>query len=237
MPVAYGSSPVCCARCRRQGCGRSSPLPAITRHPVHTNPGFAARWRPRTASPAPRSARPPRSRSAAPDWKPNNAMAVATASSKKLLAPIRADGPCHAPGHLCAAVEHVSQAGIEIDLDQDRHGQQQDHQGLGDDLLALQAKQQNQRCQLALHRRARHRGAALAPGAAQSWAGRPGADARHPRPGVAGGAARPRGPVWNVPNSADAPSCSAAYMYAVSGCSPDSVACKAYTVCFDFAST
>ncbi len=31
--------------------------------------------------------------SAAPDWKPNSAMAVATASSKKLLAPINADGP------------------------------------------------------------------------------------------------------------------------------------------------
>ena len=31
--------------------------------------------------------------SAAPDWKPNRAMAVATASSKKLLAPISAEGP------------------------------------------------------------------------------------------------------------------------------------------------
>ncbi len=31
--------------------------------------------------------------SAAPDWKPNSAMAVATANSKKLLAPISVDGP------------------------------------------------------------------------------------------------------------------------------------------------
>ena len=31
--------------------------------------------------------------SAAPDSKPNSPMAVATASSKKLLAPISADGP------------------------------------------------------------------------------------------------------------------------------------------------
>jgi hypothetical protein len=31
--------------------------------------------------------------SAAPDWKPKSTMAVATASSKKLLAPISAEGP------------------------------------------------------------------------------------------------------------------------------------------------
>ena len=31
--------------------------------------------------------------SAAPDWKPNRAIAVATANSKKLLAPISAEGP------------------------------------------------------------------------------------------------------------------------------------------------
>jgi hypothetical protein len=31
--------------------------------------------------------------SAAPDWKPNSAMAVATASSKKFEAPMRAEGP------------------------------------------------------------------------------------------------------------------------------------------------
>ena len=35
--------------------------------------------------------------SAAPDWKPNNAIAVATASSKKLLAPISAEGPGNTP--------------------------------------------------------------------------------------------------------------------------------------------
>jgi hypothetical protein len=31
--------------------------------------------------------------SAAPDWKPKRAIAVATANSKKLLAPISAEGP------------------------------------------------------------------------------------------------------------------------------------------------
>jgi hypothetical protein len=31
--------------------------------------------------------------SAAPDWKPKRAIAVATANSKKLLAPINAEGP------------------------------------------------------------------------------------------------------------------------------------------------
>ncbi len=31
--------------------------------------------------------------SAAPDWNPNRTIAVATASSKKLLAPISAEGP------------------------------------------------------------------------------------------------------------------------------------------------
>src|SRR5690606_26351996 len=38
--------------------------------------------------------------SAAPEWTPNRLMAVATASSKKLLAPIRAEGPatlCDSP--------------------------------------------------------------------------------------------------------------------------------------------
>ena len=68
--------------------------------------------------------------SAAPDWKPNRAMAVATASSKKLLAPISAEGPATHHSTAEPAVEPVGQAGVEVDLDQDRHRQQRDHQRL-----------------------------------------------------------------------------------------------------------
>jgi hypothetical protein len=46
-----------------------------------------------------------------------------------------------------AAVEQIGEAGVEIDLDQDRHGQQRDDQRLRDDLLALEAEQQHQRRQ------------------------------------------------------------------------------------------
>ena len=43
--------------------------------------------------------------SAAPDWKPNSAMAAATASSKKLEAPISADGPAthHCDAERCGS--------------------------------------------------------------------------------------------------------------------------------------
>ena len=62
--------------------------------------------------------------SAAPDSKPNRLMAAATASSKKFAAPISAEGPATQCGEP-TAVEQVGQRGIEEDLDQDRHGQQQ----------------------------------------------------------------------------------------------------------------
>jgi hypothetical protein len=43
--------------------------------------------------------------SAAPDWKPKRAIAVATANSKKLLAPINAEGPAmHPLGPLLAGM-------------------------------------------------------------------------------------------------------------------------------------
>ena len=45
------------------------------------------------------------------------------------------------------AIEQVGEAGVEIDLDQDRHGQQRDDQRLAQDLLALEAEQQHERRQ------------------------------------------------------------------------------------------
>jgi hypothetical protein len=82
--------------------------------------------------------------SAAPDSKPNSAMAAATASSKKLLAPISAEGPATQCASPSRAVEQIGQPGVEIDLNQDRNRQQRDDQRLGDDLLALEAEQQHQ---------------------------------------------------------------------------------------------
>ena len=44
-------------------------------------------------------------------------------------------------------VEHISEAGVEIDLDQDRYGEQADNQRLRQNLLALETEQHDQRCQ------------------------------------------------------------------------------------------
>jgi hypothetical protein len=60
--------------------------------------------------------------SAAPDWKPKRAIAVATANSKKLLAPINAEGP---------ATHHSTQ---------DRHRQEHN-----DDRLACRAQNRSRR--------------------------------------------------------------------------------------------
>jgi hypothetical protein len=79
--------------------------------------------------------------SAAPDWKPKRAIAVATANSKKLLAPISADGPAT---HHETPIQPIGQPRIEIDLHQDRHRQQRDDEGLAHDLFALQAEQQHE---------------------------------------------------------------------------------------------
>ena len=85
--------------------------------------------------------------SAAPELKPNRLMAAATASSKKLLAPMSADGAATQCASPRGAIEQVSQPGVEIDLDQDRHRQDRDDQRLCQDLLALEAEQQHQRGQ------------------------------------------------------------------------------------------
>jgi len=76
--------------------------------------------------------------SAAPDWKPNRLIAAATASSKKLDAPITPrDG--HAMLFAGEAVEQIGEPGVEVDLDKNRHGEQRDHERLRQDLLSLKA--------------------------------------------------------------------------------------------------
>ena len=77
---------------------------------------------------------------AAPDWKPNNTMAVATASSKKLLAPIKADAGDHQATPQ-PSVQPVGEACVEIDLDDDGHCEHGDNHRLADDFLALQTEQ------------------------------------------------------------------------------------------------
>ncbi len=42
-------------------------------------------------------------------------------------------------------MSQIGEAGIEIDLDEDRHREQRDDERLRDDLLALEAEQQHQR--------------------------------------------------------------------------------------------
>jgi len=74
--------------------------------------------------------------SATLELKPNRLMATATASSKKFDAPISTDGP-HAVPRAGDGVEHVGEAKIEVDLDQDREGQEADDERLRYDLLAL----------------------------------------------------------------------------------------------------
>ena len=45
------------------------------------------------------------------------------------------------------AIEEIGEPGVEVDLHQDRHGQQGDHHGLRDDLFPLKPEQKDQRCQ------------------------------------------------------------------------------------------
>jgi ArsR family transcriptional regulator len=81
---------------------------------------------------------------AAPELRPKIPMAAAIASSKKLLAPISADGAatqCASPVH---RLMDVGEARIEIDLNEDRHGQQRDDNRLRKNLRALEYKQQHQ---------------------------------------------------------------------------------------------
>ena len=85
--------------------------------------------------------------SAAPDSKPNRLIAAATASSKKLLAPISADGQAIACCSPSLRFEPVGERRIEQYLDQDRHREERDHQRLLEDRFALEREQQDERCQ------------------------------------------------------------------------------------------
>lgn len=100
--------------------------------------------------------------SAAPEFSPNRLTAAATASSKKLLAPISAAGAAthHATE---AAGQPIGKPRVEIDLNQDRHRQQQDHDGLRENAVALKSEQQHKGCQqCAKRQRLEHaQGAAL----------------------------------------------------------------------------
>ena len=81
---------------------------------------------------------------AAPELKPKRLIAAATASSKKFDAPINAEGPatqCCSPDQ---AVQKIGEAGVEIDLDQDRNGEKHDHERLRDDLFALETEEKNE---------------------------------------------------------------------------------------------
>jgi hypothetical protein len=85
--------------------------------------------------------------SAAPDWNPNRTIAVATANSKKLLAPIKADGPATHHATPRRRFNQVGQTRVEIDLHNDRDREQHNHKRLLHDLLASKSEEQDQRQQ------------------------------------------------------------------------------------------
>ncbi len=60
------------------------------------------------------------------------------------------------------AIEEIGEPRIEIDLDQDRHGEQRDDAWLGKDLLALKAEEQHQRGQQRCERQRLQRAASFA---------------------------------------------------------------------------
>ena len=78
--------------------------------------------------------------SATPDWRPNSAMAVATGQLEENASASEGGELRHTPSYAHAVVEHVSQADDEMNSDQKRHRQQQDHKELCDNSLALQAR-------------------------------------------------------------------------------------------------
>ena len=82
--------------------------------------------------------------SAAPDSKPNRPIAVGHRELEEVAGADQGGGRRHAMRDAEPAVEQIGEPGIEVDLDQDRHGEQHDHQRLPQDLLALEAEQQDQ---------------------------------------------------------------------------------------------
>jgi hypothetical protein len=89
--------------------------------------------------------------SAAPDSGPKSAIAVATASSKKLLAPISAPGAAIAYSDR-ATHQPVGQRRVEVDLDQDRDRDQRDVQRACRDVVGLEGEDQHQRGEQRRHR-------------------------------------------------------------------------------------
>ena len=75
------------------GAGTEDPAAFVLGDLDEVEPGAEARARPLPPPPPPRPPGPPPVASAAPELRPNRLMATATASSKKLLAPISAEGP------------------------------------------------------------------------------------------------------------------------------------------------
>ena len=82
--------------------------------------------------------------SAAPDSGPNRAMAVATASSKKLLAPMSAPGAATEYCTLEEPHQAISQRGVEVDLDENRNRDQKYVKRFAKDVVRLKREDQDQ---------------------------------------------------------------------------------------------
>ncbi len=72
-------------------------------------------------------------------------MAVATANSKKLLAPISVPGAARVP-YFKQAHQAIRQRGIEIDLDQNGYGDQHNMQIATGDVVCLKGKDKYESC-------------------------------------------------------------------------------------------
>lgn len=66
---------------------------------------------------------------------------------EEVACPDQRCGSRYAPSNSEAPTEPVCQSSVEVDLDQDRHGQHGNHERLREDRLALEAEQQHQRRQ------------------------------------------------------------------------------------------
>lgn len=82
--------------------------------------------------------------SAAPDSGPNKTIAVATANSKKLLAPISAPGARHRVWHIEALHQHIGQRRIEIDLDKNGDGYEHHMPCLPGYIVGLEREEKHQ---------------------------------------------------------------------------------------------
>ena len=114
-----------CASCRHCWAAERYPKTDIRRgakfktyatlRPSHTSRVTVARFAPQESITGTSTNTPTTVESAAPDWKPNRAIAVATASSKKLLAPMSADGPATHQATPSRRFKPISQPRVEVD--------------------------------------------------------------------------------------------------------------------------